>query len=82
MTQHYEAIGSVRGPCGHRHKCIRTAQDCVEYDQRGCASQGGYSDRHVHLIEDGVDQGCVEEDVDAYVDEGPVKVRNARGEVI
>lgn len=64
MTQHYEAIGSVRGSCGHHHRSVRTAQDCAERDQSGCASQGGYSDRHAHLIEDGVDQGRVEEDVD------------------
>jgi len=39
--------GSVRGCCGHVHRSWDAAQRCVERDQRGCQSQGGYSDRHV-----------------------------------
>lgn len=42
--------GSVRGGCGHRHKTLRTALECIDRDSAGCRSQGGYSDRAVVAI--------------------------------
>lgn len=59
MTKYYETIGSVRGNCGHHHKTIEAAQRCIDRDMVGCKSQGGYSDRFIHLIEDGQDKGPV-----------------------
>lgn len=50
MTEHYTTKGSVRGPCGHKHTGIRTARECLDRDMRGCASQGGYSDRRVYRV--------------------------------
>ena len=43
----YVTHGSVRGGCGHDHRSQRTAEECLRRDQRGCAGQGGYSDRRV-----------------------------------
>ena len=43
----YTTIGSVRGCCGHKHRTIKAAVDCIKRDQSGCAIQGGYSDRDV-----------------------------------
>lgn len=45
-------IGSVRGCCGHAHRSIEAAEACIARDQRGCESQGGYSDRRVVTAED------------------------------
>jgi D-arabinose 1-dehydrogenase-like Zn-dependent alcohol dehydrogenase len=41
----YSTSGDVRGSCGHCHRSIETAQRCIDEDQKGCAAQGGYSDR-------------------------------------
>ena len=43
----YTTIGSVRGCCGHQHRTIEAAQQCVNRDHAGCVRQGGYSDRSV-----------------------------------
>jgi hypothetical protein len=45
--KYYTTIGSVRGCCGHHHRTIAAAEMCLTRDQRGCKSQGGYSDRRV-----------------------------------
>ena len=47
----YTNTGPVRGECGHRHRTRATASECLERDRRGCASQGGYSDRRTHATE-------------------------------
>lgn len=46
-TVMYSTQGSVRGSCPHKHRSLRTALLCVQKDQKGCASVGGYSDRRV-----------------------------------
>lgn len=43
----YTTSGDVRGECGHQHRTLSGAVRCLESDQRGCESQGGYSDRHI-----------------------------------
>ena len=58
--QYYVATGNVRGSCDHHHKTAQTAQKCADRDQAGCKTQGGYSDRYVHLIIEGQDTGAVE----------------------
>ncbi len=47
MNITYTTDGSVRGTCGHKHRTVEAAYKCLEEDQQGCESQGGYSDRHV-----------------------------------
>ncbi len=50
----FSTYGSVRGCCGHKHKTREGADKCLTSDQKGCKSQGGYSDRSVVLVgEDG-----------------------------
>lgn len=50
----YTTYGSVRGCCGHKHKTSEAAEKCLDRDQKGCRSQGGYSDRSVVEVgEDG-----------------------------
>lgn len=46
----YTTQGSVRGSCGHVHRTERAAEACAARDERGCASQGGYSDRGVRTL--------------------------------
>lgn len=43
----YTTQGSVRGCCGHQHRTIEAAQQCVSRDHARCKRQGGYSDRSV-----------------------------------
>jgi hypothetical protein len=46
----YEAVGSVRGGCGHAHRSPYAAHGCALEDRRACASLPGgnaYSDRLV-----------------------------------
>lgn len=47
----YITIGSVRGACPHIHRTIEAAQACLDRDQRGCASQHGYSDRRIVRVD-------------------------------
>lgn len=49
---YYTTSGSFRGSCGHKHRYIRTAQACLLEDAKGCASQGGYTDRVVQAVDD------------------------------
>ena len=42
--------GPVRGSCGHMHRTEEAALACLDRDSRGCASQGGYSDRRVVTV--------------------------------
>ncbi len=46
----YTTHGPVRGQCGHLHRSIRAAEDCLRSDQRGCRSQGDYSDRAIRAV--------------------------------
>ena len=48
----YTTWGPVRQGCDHAHKTIETALDCLHRDRSGAASQGGYSDRSIRIIED------------------------------
>ena len=43
----FTTVGSVRECCGHEHRTYRAARACLERDARGCAKQGGYTDRWV-----------------------------------
>lgn len=50
----YEARGSVRGSCGHKHRTIGAAHACAEKDRRDCAGLPGgnaYSDREVCRVD-------------------------------
>lgn len=51
-TTRYEAVGDVRGSCGHRHRRGYVAQRCAERDHAACRALGGgaYSDRVVYKI--------------------------------
>ena len=53
MTR-YTTVGSVRGRCSHAHRSLDTALACIDRDHRGCQRQGGYSDRRVMRLVDGV----------------------------
>ena len=50
---YYTTKGDVRGPCGHKHKMVRTAFACLQDDAARCRRQGGYSDRRIVGVEDG-----------------------------
>jgi len=51
--KYYTTSGRVRGDCDHMHRSERTAIACVQADSNACAKQGGYSDRIVHVVENG-----------------------------
>jgi hypothetical protein len=66
MATKYTTRGSVRGCCGHTHRTIHGAQQCVNRDQAGCERQGGYSDRHVVRL-DGEELTQAESDELEYI---------------
>jgi hypothetical protein len=47
----YTTSGDVCGDCGHRHRTMSGAVRCLRDDQRGCHSQGGYSDRSIYYAD-------------------------------
>lgn len=47
----YTTWGPVRGDCGHAHRTVEAAKQCIARDAAGCRSQGGYSDRSVRRID-------------------------------
>lgn len=53
MATRYTTTGSIRGGCAHLHRTREAAARCLARDERGCATQGGYSDRRVVEIETG-----------------------------
>lgn len=59
----YTCIGSVRGACPHKHRTLCGAVRCLAHDQRGCASQGGYSDRFVVPSDLAADTQALADDV-------------------
>ena len=67
-TIRYTLTGSVRGNCGHKHETIMAAAKCSVQDQRGCKSQGGYSDRDLRVIEDGVSRRPTENEYAYFCD--------------
>lgn len=69
MTTTYHVWGSVRGGCGHNHRTIRGAVTCLLRDQRGCASQGGYSDRGIVAYENLAQRPLTENEQDVVYEE-------------
>lgn len=65
MSQYYTTTGSVRGGCGHSHRTIKAAAECCRKDQADCKSQGGYSDRELVVVKDGMRRKATE---DEYLD--------------
>lgn len=47
---YYTTNGSARGNCGHKHRTMEGAERCLCADRRGCATQGGYSDRSLYAV--------------------------------
>ena len=48
--KYYITRGSVRGQCSHKHNTMKGAIKCLDMDCKGCASQGGYSDRRIMAV--------------------------------
>lgn len=48
----YTTAGSIRGCCGHTHRTLSGALRCLQRDEDGCGSQGGYSDRRIVRLPD------------------------------
>lgn len=48
----YTTYGSVRDQSGVLHRTREAAERSLARDQRGCRSQGGYSDRDVVVVGD------------------------------
>ncbi len=51
----YYTTGSdqIADCCGHKHRTMQTALDCLAQHQTGCHAQGGYSRRDVQRVTDG-----------------------------
>lgn len=47
MRISYISSGSVRGSCGHNHRTVEGAFNCVKRDRKDCFRQRGYSDRWI-----------------------------------
>lgn len=50
MAEYWTTWGSVRGGCDHLHRSPEAAEACCARDDRGCRTQGGYSDRYVRVV--------------------------------
>ncbi len=57
---YYATSGPVRGSCEHHHRTREAAAKCAARDQSGCESQGGYSDRDVIRVENGVSERLIQ----------------------
>ena len=64
MNKGYTTDGSVRGTCGHVHKTIASAMQCLQRDRNSCGRLGGgaYSDRDIVRLDGGELTG---DDIDA-----------------
>ena len=67
--------GSCRDGCGHEHKTLKEAVECLRRDQRDCASQGVYSDREIYAGDPGLSH--VESSVNTERSWGPRGARIA-----
>ena len=65
----YITRGDVRGECGHEHRTESGAERCIAADQRGCASQGGYSDRYVIAVDDDGGETLLDDEADEFAAE-------------
>ncbi len=54
MTAHYITKGPVRGQCYHKHRSVLSAFRCQSKDSRDCKRSGGYSDRSLIIVENGI----------------------------
>lgn len=58
----YTTVGPVRGECGHKHRFLHTAKQCLDRDMDGCVFQGGYSDRRIVVVDNGVQRELTDEE--------------------
>jgi hypothetical protein len=49
-TVRYSSRGPLRGRCGHMHRHIDDALECVEADDAWCTERGGRTDREVYAV--------------------------------
>jgi len=49
----YTTAGPLRGPCGHKHKNLESAAECLANDEAVCAVRGGHTDRKIFVLERG-----------------------------
>ncbi len=50
----YTTEGVLRGRCGHHHKKLESAVDCLDADESRCVSLGGHTDRKIFAVGPGV----------------------------
>jgi hypothetical protein len=49
-TFRYTTDGPLRGRCGHKHKDLESALECLDADERLCVARGGHTDRQLFAI--------------------------------
>ena len=49
----YTTEGPLRGQCGHKHRDLESAADCLADDDAICAARGGHTDRKILVVERG-----------------------------
>ena len=54
MKTYYITKGPVRGQCDHKHRSLVSAFRCQAKDSRACKQSGGYSDRSLIIVENGI----------------------------
>jgi hypothetical protein len=54
MAIRYTTDGALRGPCGHKHKTLESAVDCLDGDDAICEARGGHTDRKIFAVGPGV----------------------------
>jgi hypothetical protein len=50
----YATEGALRGRCGHKHRDLESAVDCLDADEQRCVALGGHTDRRIVFMAPGV----------------------------
>jgi hypothetical protein len=54
ITFRYTTEGPLRGRCGHKHKDLESALDCLDADEAICLERGGHTDRKIFVVGSGI----------------------------
>ncbi len=61
----YTTEGPLRGRCGHKHRDLESAVDCLDAEEQRCVALGGHTDRRVVFMAPGVKRALNEEELTA-----------------
>lgn len=66
-TLRYTTEGALHGKCGHKHKNLDGAVDCIDAHEALCVARGAHSDRKIFAIGPGMKRDLNEDELAAAV---------------